>query len=204
MTLTQNTRKMMITVIGILVLVSIVMSGLHYFLDPYNKGFSKYPVVTNLHIIPGTVYLLIAPFQFISYIRNKWINAHIWLGRIISIFAVIVGFTALFMAMIFPFSGLVESISVGFFTILFLVAIVKGIINIRTNNIALHREWMIRAFALGLAIATSRIIFLVLFFSITNPTLAQIKVLFIGCFILAFLTHLILAELWILRTRKVS
>jgi len=194
--------KFLMTIIGILAITGIGMSILHYFRDSYNPGFDKYSVITFFHIIPGTVYLLLAPFQFMSLIRNNWINMHRWVGRIISILAIVVGITAFFMAIVFPFSGMIESISVGFFSIIFLMAIVKGIMQIRANNIALHREWMIRAFALGLAIATARIIFLPIFFSIVDPALWQIKTLFITCFILAFSVHLIFAEFWIRRTRK--
>lgn len=202
MTSKQITLKILMTVIGFLVLVGIMMSGLHYIREPYNAGFAKYPIVTIFHILPGTIYLALAPFQFISLIRNKWINIHIWTGRIISMFAMIVGLTAFFMAIVFPFSGLIESISVGFFAIIFLVAIIKGVVNIRAKNIALHRAWMIRAFALGLANATSRIIFLPFFFAISSPTLKQVEVLFIASFISAFSAHLIFAEIWIRRTRE--
>jgi uncharacterized membrane protein YozB (DUF420 family) len=74
-----------------------------------------------------------------------------------------------------------------------LIAIIKGVVNIRAKNIALHREWMIRAFAISLAIATSRIIFLPFFFAIPSPTLNQVEVLFIASFISAFSAHLICA-----------
>lgn len=194
--------KIPATTIGILIITGVGMSALHYFRDPYNAGFIKYPLVTFFHIIPGAVYLLLAPFQFMSSIRNRWIYIHRLMGRIISMLAIVVGITAFFMAIVFPFSGMIESISVGFFAIIFLMAIVKGIKEIRAKNVVLHREWMLRAFALGLAIATSRIIFLPFFFAIADHTLAQIKVLFNTSFILAFSAHLIFAEIWIRRTRE--
>jgi uncharacterized membrane protein len=46
--------------------------------------------------------------------KNKWTNIHVWAGRIISILAMVVGLTALFMAIVFPFTGLIESISLVF------------------------------------------------------------------------------------------
>lgn len=187
----------MAVVVAILVITGIGMSVLHYLREPYNPGFIKHTTVTNLHIIPGTIYLLLAPFQFVSFIRNKWMSAHRWIGRIISLLAIIVGLTSFFMAVVFPFSGLTESVSVTFFATIFLLAIVKGIWHIRARNVARHREWMTRAFALGLAIATSRIIFLPVFFGFADPSLAQIKTLFITCFILAFTSHLVIAELWL-------
>jgi len=54
---------------GLLVIIGIGMSCLHYIRDSYNPGFEKYPVATFSHIIPGAIYLGLAPFQFISLIR---------------------------------------------------------------------------------------------------------------------------------------
>lgn len=194
--------KLLTIIIGLLVIIGIGMSGLHYIRDSYNPGFEKHPIITFLHIIPGTIYLGLAPLQFITSIRKKWIYIHRTIGRIISVLAIIVGVTAFFMAVVFPFSGMLESISVGVFATFFLFAIVKGVVKIRAKNIVQHREWMLRAFALGLAIATSRIIFLPFFFAILNPTLKQVELLFIISFILAFSAHLIFAEIWIRRTRE--
>ena len=191
-------------VVGILVITGVCLSGIHYMRNPYNLGFIKHSIITSLHIVPGTIYLVLAPFQFLPLIRNKWMGIHRWVGRLIFVLALLVGTTAFFMAIVIPFSGLIESLTVGFFAILFLLAIVKGLVNVRAKNIVLHREWMIRAFALGIAIATSRIIFLPIFFSIVSPTLEQVKTLFIVCFVFAFTVHIAFAEFWIRRTRKIS
>ena len=71
---------------------------------------------------------------------------------------------------------------------------------IRRRQVALHREWMIRAFSLGLAVATIRPIVGVFFAtrSVTHLTRAE----FFGvAFWLAFTIHLIAAEAWINYTR---
>ncbi|MEL7003323.1 MAG: DUF2306 domain-containing protein [Bacteroidota bacterium] len=194
--------KLLAFIVGLLVIIGIGMSGLHYIRDSYNPGFEKYSTITFIHIVPGAIYLGLAPFQFIALIRRRWLNVHRIIGRTISALAIMVGITAFFMAIVFPFSGMLESISVGIFATVFLYSIVQGLLKIRAGNIAHHREWMLRAFALGLAIATSRIIFLPFFFALVNPTLEQVEVLFITSFILAFSFHLILAEIWIRRTRE--
>jgi uncharacterized membrane protein len=72
----------------------------------------------------------------------------------------VVGGTALFMGLVIPFSGWPERVVIGFFGGLFLVALVKGFSHVRAGRVALHREWMIRAFAVGLSIATMRLIFM--------------------------------------------
>ena len=201
MTSKKKETRILGIVIGILIITGVGLSGIHYMREPYNSGFIEYSKTTTLHIIPGVIYLLLAPFQFLTSIRTKWIDFHRWVGRLLFILTLLVGATAFFMAVVIPFSGKIESVIVGFFALLFLLAIVKGFISIRSKNILLHREWMIRAFSLGIAIATSRIIFLPLFFSLVSPTLEQVKTLFIISFALAFIGHVIIAELWIRKTR---
>jgi hypothetical protein len=44
---------------------------------------------------------------------------------------------------------------IGLFGSLFLYALGKGFVHVRAGRVALHREWMIRAFAIALAIAHS-------------------------------------------------
>jgi Predicted membrane protein (DUF2306) len=92
----------------------------------------------------------------------------------------------------------------GFFGLLFLTATAKGFMHIRPGEMAEHRERMIRAFAIGLAIATDRVIVilaviaLVLADPVGEPTRVQSEALAI----VAFTVHAILAEAWIRATRR--
>jgi hypothetical protein len=61
MTSKQITLKILMTVNGFLVLVGIVVSVLHYIREPYNAEFTKYPIVTIFYIVPGNIYLELAP-----------------------------------------------------------------------------------------------------------------------------------------------
>ncbi|OJJ14931.1 hypothetical protein BKI52_40985 [marine bacterium AO1-C] len=197
----KNRRRWWRILVGSLTIAGIGFSVLHYWVDPYNPGFLKFTTLTNLHIILGIIYLVLAPFQFLSIARPGWMKYHRWVGRLLLSFALIVGVTAFIMAIVIPFSGLIESIIVSFFSLIFIWSIIQGFITIRAKKVALHREWMIRAFSLGIGIASSRLIFLPVYFSLINPTLKDIKILFITCFTLAFSLHLIFAELWIRKTR---
>ncbi|HEX5084826.1 MAG TPA: DUF2306 domain-containing protein, partial [Blastocatellia bacterium] len=90
-----------------------------------------------------------------------------------------------------------------FFAVLFLFALVKAFLSVRRGNIALHREWMIRMFAIGLAVATVRPIVGVFFATRSITHLAPHD--FFGiAFWLGFTIHLIAAEIWINYTRLVS
>jgi uncharacterized membrane protein len=107
-------------------------------------------------VILGGVYLALAPFQFVRRIRSRHLGYHRRVGRLLVAIGVVVGVTALLMGLVIPFSGWPERVVVGLFGSLFLFALVKGFVHVRTGRVALHGEWMIRDFAIGLAIATQR------------------------------------------------
>jgi len=68
----------------------------------------------------------------------------------------------------------------------------------RTSDPALHHEWMIRMFSIGLAIGTIRPIMVLFFvFSGLPP-----QVFFGTAFWIGFTLHLVLAEAWINYSRK--
>jgi hypothetical protein len=83
---------------------------------------------------------------------------------------------------------------------LFLFALVKGFLHVRAGRVALHREWMIRAFAVGLSIATMRLIFVPAL--MIGSTHAQITALSVLSFAAAFILNTTVAELWIRATRR--
>ena len=181
--------------IGFLAITGVGPSIFYFLKEPYNPGFNKFSTITALHIIPGALYLALAPFQFITLIKSRWISYHRWMGRLLVLLGLFIGASALFIAIVIPFSGWPESVINGFFAIFFVYAIIKGFASIRAKQIAIHREWMIRAFALGLAIATMRLIFIPALIYIGNPTHDQIAMLSIISFSIAFTIHIGLAEI---------
>jgi uncharacterized membrane protein len=195
-------QRVMSIVVGFLAVIGIAASVAHYLQEPYNPGFLELPVVTTLHIILGAAYLAFAPFQFVKRVRTRWLNYHRWAGRVLVVIGLVVGFTALVMGFVIPFSGWSESIEMAVFGSLFLFALVKGFVDIRAGRVAQHREWMIRAFAIGLAIATMRLIFIPALLLTVDPTEERIARLSIMAFTIAFVLHSLLAELWIRVTRE--
>ncbi|MEI3800416.1 MULTISPECIES: hypothetical protein [unclassified Chitinophaga] len=102
---------------------------------PFDTGFGKHPVITFLHILPGFLFMLLGPWQFMPGIRNRYSR--------------------------------------------------------------FHREWMIRAFAIGLAVSTVRPI-VGMFFAFSG--LAP-QVFFGTAFWIGFTLHFLVAEVWINYTR---
>jgi uncharacterized membrane protein len=196
-------RLITIGTIGFLVTVGVLSSITHYFVEPYNPGFLKYPLITNLHVVLGAVYLVAGAIQFVPRIRNRWPVYHRWAGRALVGVALVVGSAALFMALVIPFSGWPGRLGNGFFALFFLFSLTQGFLAIRRREIARHREWMIRAFALALGIATMRLMFVPALMiagveSQSDPIVATLSVV---SFMSAFILHLAVAEFWIRHTR---
>jgi len=192
--------------IGWLVLIGVGASASFYFREPANTQFANYPIMTALHVGLGGVYMLLAPFQFLPSIRNRWINYHRQVGRFLVGVGVIVGLTAAFMAVVIPYSGWSERIFVTPFTIYFGFCIFRGFRLIRQKRIKEHKEWMTRGFAIGLAISTQRLLFLppllYIIFRIGAPTEEQIVLLTIVSFVTALVSHALIAEWWIRRQAR--
>ena len=191
-------------VVGFLALVGVAASATHYFVEPYNPGFLEYPTIVALHVVLGAGYLLFALFQFVERIRSRHLGYHRRMGRVLVVVGLVVGVTAMFMGVVIPFSGWAEGMLIGLFGSLFLFALGKGFVHVRAGRVALHREWMMRAFAVALAIATQRVIFVpsLFVFGIVDPTDGRIVTLSIAAWSAALVVHSSLAEVWIRFTRR--
>ena len=188
-------------VVGFLALAGIGGSIFFMFSGGANEGFAEYPTITNLHVIPGAIYLALAPLQFSKKVRNKSRTYHRWAGRLLAAIALAAGAGALFLGVIIPYSGLPEQIVTGFFGCFFLFSTVQGFVCARAKKFDAHREWMMRAFAIGLSIATMRLIFVPILIIIGEPSRADAEFYSIVSFTIAFILHSGFAEYWIHRTR---
>jgi uncharacterized membrane protein len=201
--MSKGARWMLAVTVGLLASIGVGASAVHYLQEPYNPGFLDFPTIVALHVILGGVYLTLAPFQFVKGIRSRHLTYHRWTGRLLVAIGVVVGVTALFMGLVIPKAGWPERVVIGFFGGLFAIALVKGFLHVRAGRVALHREWMIRAFAVGLAIATARLIFFpALLITTADPTDGLFGTLLVVALAVAFVLNTSAAELWIRATRR--
>lgn len=165
-----------------------------------NERFTEFPLVVNSHALFGAVYLLLAPLQFSQTLRGRALNFHRWSGRLLVVLGLASGIGALFIGIVIPYSGTSEQIIIGFFGSFFVLSLALSYKHILQKNIQLHREWMIRALALGLSIATMRLIFVpVLILSALDRD--ETEAWSIISFTIAFILHCGFAEFWIRKTR---
>jgi uncharacterized membrane protein len=163
----------------------------------FDGEFARHPFITFLHILSAALFMILAPLQFVGRIRAKYLQFHRWSGRFLVVLGFIIGLSALVMAFTIPIGGVNETAATFVFAIWFLFALGKAFYYVRHGEIARHREWMIRMFAIALAIATVRPI-IGMFFGFSNLSPHE----FFGiAFWLGFTLHLFAAEAWITSTR---
>jgi uncharacterized membrane protein len=162
-----------------------------------DAGFARHVALTLVHILPGALFLVLAPLQFVSRIRERHLQLHRWMGRILVVDGLIIGATALVMSYKMNIGGTNETAATTLFAIVFLICLTKAYWHIRHKEVVRHREWMLRAYAVGMGVATTRPI-VGMFFAFRR--LSPHEFFGIG-FWLGFTITLLVAEGWIDYTR---
>jgi uncharacterized membrane protein len=159
--------------------------------------FAHYPIFTLVHIVPGMLFMILGPLQFNSTIRARHLRWHRLSGRVFVACGLVIGISALVMSFGMPaIGGVNQAAATTLFGTFFLFALCKAFWHIRRREVALHREWMIRAFSIGIAVAAIRPIIGVFF--ATSPLTGLTPREFFGiAFWIGFVLHLIAAEAWI-------
>lgn len=166
-----------------------------------DQVFARHPILTLVHVIPGLLFMVLGPLQFSATIRSRYLRWHRWSGRVFVVCAAIIGISALVMSFAMQsIGGVNQAAATILFGTFFLVALGKAFWHIRRREIALHREWMIRAFAVGLAVSTIRPI-VGIFFATSRWSGLTPQQFFGTAFWIGFVLQLIAAEAWIHATR---
>lgn len=165
-----------------------------------DDGFAAHPVLTLIHIIPGLLFMLLAPLQFVVSIRTRHPRLHRWIGRTVLTIGLVIGVSALVMTSRMAVGGANETAAVVLFDLLFLFSLVKAYIAVRCKDFTMHRTWMIRMFGIGLGVATTRPV-MGIFFATSRFTHLTPHEFFGTAFWIGFTVTLVAAESWINYTR---
>lgn len=164
--------------------------------------FADHRALTLAHILPAMLFMLLGPLQFIKGLRAKHPALHRWSGRIFLISAAVIGVTGLTMAVRPTIGGLDEKSAIILFGSFFLIALAKALWHAMRREFAQHREWMIRGFGVGLAIAAIRPIMGAFFAAaVIQRHTPQPQHFFGTAFWIGFVLEALAAELWIRYTR---
>lgn len=126
-----------------------------------NARFVGYPVPILLHIYGGVPYMILGALQFVPALRRgRW---HRVLGRLLIPCGLAVGGSGIWMTLradLPPSDGPLLGVFRMFFGGLMIVAVVLGFVAIRRRDIATHRAWMMRAYAIAMGAGTQAVVFL--------------------------------------------
>ena len=126
-------------------------------LIPEDPRFAASPIPVAVHIVAALGFAILGAFQFSAGIRRRWPGWHRRAGRLLVPFGLVVATTGLLMTLTYPrkpgtgdllyLFRLLASSALGF-------SLILGLTAIRRRNIASHRAWMTRAYALALGAGT--------------------------------------------------
>jgi len=108
------------------------------------------------HVVGGMLALLLGPIQFVPAIRRRWPRIHRWIGRGYLGGIALGGVAGLWMAQL-AYGGPVAQLGFTGLALAWLTASATALLRIRAGDVAGHRAWMIRSFALTFAAVTLRL-----------------------------------------------
>ncbi len=151
------------------------------------------------HIACGGISLLTGWSQFSENWRRKYLQLHRNLGKIYVIAVLFGGISGFYIAL-FATGGMVSVLGFASLAVLWLFTTYRAYTTIQKKQVAVHREWMIRSYALAFAAVTLRHwlpifqIGLGIGFSIAYPIIAW----------LCWVPNLVFAEWWMRRSKRIS
>ena len=124
---------------------------------PADTRFSASPLPVVLHILCAAVFAILGPFQFATGFRRRWPGWHRAAGRLLVLFGLLVGLSALWMTLFYPSKDgtgeLLYALRLLFGSAM-VMSIVLGFTAIRRRDVMRHRAWLMRGYAIGLGAGT--------------------------------------------------
>jgi uncharacterized membrane protein len=126
-------------------------------LIPADDRFTGLPAALVVHILGAAVFALVGAFQFVPRFRRQHRAWHRRAGRLVTGAGLVVAASALWLTLFYeakPGTGELLHVLRLVFASAMAASLLLGITAIRRHDIAAHRAWMIRAYAIGLAAGT--------------------------------------------------
>jgi hypothetical protein len=124
---------------------------------PADHRFDGFPLPLVVHIVGATTFALVGILQFVPRFRRRHLVWHRRAGRVLAVAGLLVASSALWLTLFYeaqPGTGDVLYVLRLVFGSAMAACLVLGFTAARRRDIAAHRAWMIRAYAIGLAAGT--------------------------------------------------
>ncbi len=126
-------------------------------LIPTDPRFAVSPAPVVVHVVAAIGYAVLGAFQFSAGIRRRHPGWHRRAGRVLVVLGLVVAFSALWLTVFFPRKEGTGDLLWGF-RLLFgsglATCLILGVAAVRRGDIARHRAWMTRAYAVALGAGT--------------------------------------------------
>jgi hypothetical protein len=155
-----------------------------------DAAFASHTALTMAHILPALLFVLLLPLAY-----SRRLGASDRVERLLFPLGAIVGITAYLMSG-YAVGGWTERSAVLFFNSLFLFSLLRAWWCMRQGEIQRKQQWMARAVAILLGIATTRPVMGV-FFATSNLTHLTPQQFFGIAFWIGFSINAITIELWL-------
>lgn len=164
--------------------------------------YVEQPGLALLHLLPGIAFMILGPLQFMPRMRRRWPRVHRVSGRVFVLCGYCTGITGLVMAAAWP--GMGSVLVSAFFVVVGVVqcaALTLGMAAILRRELPAHRAWMMRAYGVGLSVASMRVALALMTLAFDlEPT----EALVVPTVFSTLLVHVVLVELVLARGRKAS
>jgi uncharacterized membrane protein len=124
---------------------------------PADHRFVGFPLPLVMHIVGATTYALLGILQLLPRFRRRHLVWHRRAGRVVAVAGLLVAISALWMTLFSeaqPGTGDLLFVLRLVFGSAMAACLVLGFTALRRRDIAAHRAWMVRAYAIGLAAGT--------------------------------------------------
>ena len=142
-------------------------------ITPENARFFAAPLPVAVHIVGASLFCLLGAFQFSAPFRRRRPDWHRISGRILVPCGLAAGLSGLWMTQFYPLPGGLQGpllygvrLLVGSGMVL---SILLSLAAILRGDIAPHRAWMMRAYALGQGAGTQAVILLPITLLLASP-----------------------------------
>jgi uncharacterized membrane protein len=170
-------------------------------LTPDDTQFRALPLPIVLHIVSALPFCLLGAFQFAPGVRRRWPGFHRLSGRLVVLCGLTAGLSGLWMTQFILFSLPSQSTLLYSFRMLFgsamVLSLALGMVAILRRDMARHRAWMIRGYAIGQGAGTqalTALIWVIIFGTQGEPY----KDLLMGT---SWVINLAVAE-WLIRRKR--
>jgi uncharacterized membrane protein len=124
---------------------------------PADDRFTGFPVALVVHIVGSALFALVGALQFVSRFRRRHPTWHRRAGRVLAVAGLAVAGSALWLTLLTPPKPGTGDLLFLFrlvFASAMAACLVAGVAAIRRRDVAAHRAWMVRAYAIGLGAGT--------------------------------------------------